>query len=152
MSIFLSMLFSRNPNILRPDKRLELALLERNCGLLRDGAQHLLRHQGGPVIDQRLLAAIDCLVAWMSKLASGGDDYGTIRSDPSCLFNKNVPYIFREQLARVIRERVLDGRNDALTCRIIERAWVILNPVGVWLGYSVLSMIAGVSTALKPDQ
>jgi hypothetical protein len=36
--------------------------------------------------------------------------------------------------------------------RIIETAWVILNRAGAWLGYSVLSMIAGVSTALKPDQ
>jgi hypothetical protein len=34
----------------------------------------------------------------------------------------------------------------------IETAWVILNSPGAWLGYSILSMTAGVSTAPKPDQ
>jgi SulP family sulfate permease len=35
---------------------------------------------------------------------------------------------------------------------LIETAWVILNRAGAWLGIPVPSMIAGVSTALKPDQ
>jgi hypothetical protein len=36
--------------------------------------------------------------------------------------------------------------------RLIETAWVILNSPGAWLGYLILSMTAGVSTAPKPDQ
>jgi hypothetical protein len=35
---------------------------------------------------------------------------------------------------------------------VIETAWVILNCARGWLGYSILSMTAGVSTAPKPDQ
>src|SRR5829696_7453684 len=35
---------------------------------------------------------------------------------------------------------------------LIETAWVILNCAGAWLGYSILSLTAGVSTAPKPDQ
>jgi hypothetical protein len=35
---------------------------------------------------------------------------------------------------------------------VIEMAWVILNFAGAWLGYSTLSMTAGVSTAPKRDQ
>jgi hypothetical protein len=35
---------------------------------------------------------------------------------------------------------------------LIDPAWVILNSPGAWLGYSILSMTAGVSTASKPDQ
>jgi hypothetical protein len=35
---------------------------------------------------------------------------------------------------------------------LIDPAWVILNCAGGWLGYSILSMTAGVSTAPKPDQ
>jgi hypothetical protein len=48
------------------------------------------------------------------------------------------------------------GERDMLTrwfgSPVIETAWVILTCAGGWLGYSTLSMTAGVSTALKPDQ
>jgi hypothetical protein len=50
--------------------------------------------------------------------------------------------------ARLLHVSLESIRSDVL----IETAWVILNRAGAWLGYSVLSMIAGVSTALKPDQ
>jgi hypothetical protein len=40
----------------------------------------------------------------------------------------------------------------ARICELLETAWVILNCAGGWLGYSILSMTAGVSTSLKPGQ
>jgi hypothetical protein len=51
----------------------------------------------------------------------------------------------------VVQKKNLSGTVQDLTI-LIETAWVILNCAGAWLGYLLLPMTAGISTAPKPDQ
>jgi transposase-like protein len=52
---------------------------------------------------------------------------------------------------RIRQSAYLNNRVEQDHRAIIETAWVILNSPGAWLGYLILSMTAGVSTAPKPD-